>query len=311
MTASRAARPKVLVFTPTLRPFIDLFNDTFELVFATDATARREFIAGDGPSVSAIITTGKFGLTREEIAGLAGLKMVCVLGAGTENIDIRTLDEAGIPIEIRSGTNSETVADHAFALTLALLRDIPFMDAGIRRGEWTDVRSSRPMAGGKRLGIAGFGAIGRAVAHRGAGFDMKVGYFGRKPKPGVSYTFYADCSELAAASDILVVCLPGGVETVKLVNAEVLRKLGPRGYLINVGRGSVVDEDALIRALEEGSIAGAGLDVFDDEPKVHERLKNNRRTVLTPHVGGRSPESDAAMVDAVLQGLKRHFGPAG
>lgn len=300
-------RPRILVLTPTLKPFAGLFEDSFELFFATDDQARDAAISREGASFSGMVTTGKLGLSRAEIARLTALQVVCVLGAGTENIDLEAAREAGVRIEARGGTNSETVADHAFALLLSLLRDIPFMDRGIRHGEWAGVRSSRPILHRKRLGIAGLGAIGRAVARRAVAFDMQVGYFGRTAKPDTNYRFHADCGDLAACSDVLVLCLPGGPETTGLVDARVLRALGPQGYIVNVGRGSVVHQAALVEALENGGIAGAALDVFENEPNVPAPLRANRNVVLTPHVAGRSPESDAAMSGGVLQSLTDHF----
>ncbi|CAH1690976.1 D-3-phosphoglycerate dehydrogenase [Hyphomicrobiales bacterium] len=302
-----AVRPCILLFTPTLVPFSPRLSRLFDIVLATDAEMRRRAIESHASSVRGVITTGKFGLTADEIARLPNLEIVAVLGIGTENIDAAAVSAAAIKLETRGGTNSDTVADHAIALALTLLRNIPVMHNGVVQGQWSEVRSSRPRLFGHRMGIAGLGNIGAAVARRAAGFDMDVAYFSRSRKSDSLLPFYSDITELAAFSDVLVLCLPGGPETDGIIGLEALRALGPEGYLVNVGRGSVVREVDLIDALEDELIAGAGLDVFENEPEVTQRLRACRNVVLTPHVGGRSPESDLAMVDAVMDSLCSHF----
>src|SRR5690606_37918780 len=166
-----------------------------------------------------------------------------------------------------AGANAPAVADHAMAILLALLRDIPRADASTRRGEWNRVIS--PSVSGKRLGILGLGAVGLAIAKRAAqGFDMNVSYHSRTPRQDVPYTWYDTALHLAEAVDILVVATPGGAGTHHLVDGQVLEALGAEGYLVNIARASVVDTQALVEALRQGVIAGAALDVFDDEPAV-------------------------------------------
>ena len=160
---------------------------------------------------------------------------------------------------------------------------------------------------GRRLGLVGMGRIGKAVAHRAAAFGMQIGYTSRAPKPDVPYRYFPNAGELAAQSDFLVVIVPGGAGTRKLIDADVMRSLGPKGILVNVSRGSVVDEAALVDALERGVIAGAALDVFENEPHVPARLREMPQVVLTPHVGSATAETRGAMADLAMRNLREHF----
>jgi lactate dehydrogenase-like 2-hydroxyacid dehydrogenase len=191
-------------------------------------------------------------------------------------------------------------------MVLALLRDIPRADASTRRGEWNRVIS--PSVSGKRLGILGLGAVGLAIAKRAnLGFDMSISYHSRTPRPDVPYTWYDSPLHLANAVDILVVATPGGASTHHLVDAPVLEALGAEGYLVNIARASVVDTQALVAALASGQLAGAALDVFDDEPAVPDALKALCNTVLTPHVAGQSPEAARDTVTLVVRNLQAFF----
>jgi lactate dehydrogenase-like 2-hydroxyacid dehydrogenase len=160
---------------------------------------------------------------------------------------------------------------------------------------------------GARLGIVGLGRIGKAVAARAAAFGMSIAYTGRNQQAGVAHDYYPSAKALAAAVDFLVVITPGGEATRRMINREVLQALGPRGYLINVARGTVVDEAALIEALQQGVIAGAGLDVFENEPKVPQALRELDNVVLTPHMASATHETRQAMADLALNNLKVHF----
>ena len=192
------------------------------------------------------------------------------------------------------------------ALLLSAVRGIPQADASIRRNEWVKVR--QPSLSGKRMGIIGLGAIGQAIAKRAAcGFDMSISYNSRQPRPDSPYTYCASVLELAAAVDFLMIATPGGSATHHLIDAPVLDALGADGYLINIARGSVVDTDALISALATGKIAGAGLDVFEDEPLVPDPLKTLGNVVMTPHVAGQSPDAVEATVQLVVDNLQAFF----
>jgi lactate dehydrogenase-like 2-hydroxyacid dehydrogenase len=229
-----------------------------------------------------------------------------VIGAGYEQVDLQAASNRGIVVTNGAGVNASSVADHAMALLLALVRDIPRADACVRRGEWAKVM--RPSLAGKRLGVLGLGAVGMAIAKRAAlGFDMSVSYHNRRVRGDVPYTFCATPTELARASDFLIIATPGGLDTRQLINKQALDALGPNGFLVNIARASVVATTDLISALEHRRIAGAALDVFDHEPEVPDALKNLPNVVLTPHVAGLSPEATRGTVELVGQNLTAFF----
>ena len=297
----------VLVLVEAVNDYLPLLEQAgFELIRAPTPASRAEAIAAHGERIDAVLTRGPLGLYAAEIAALPRLKIICVIGAGYEHVDLQAASNRSISVTNGAGANAPTVADHAMALLLALVRGIPQADASIRRGEW--LKPMCPTLEGKRLGIIGLGAVGLAIARRAAnGFDMSVSYHNRQPRPDVPYTYRASARELAAAVDFLIVAAPGGDATHHLVDHRVLEALGPQGYLINIGRASVVDTAALVAALTEGRIAGAGLDVFDEEPRVPDALKRLSNVVLTPHIAGQSPQAAQDTVQLVVLNLQAFF----
>ncbi|QGW78633.1 2-hydroxyacid dehydrogenase [Pseudomonas alkylphenolica] len=297
----------VLVLVETVDDYLPLLEQAgYRLIRAQTPQRRAEAITHHANEIDAVLTRGPLGLTADEIAVLPNLKIICVIGAGYEQVDLAAAAARGITVTNGAGANATAVADHAMAMLLALLRDIPRADASTRRGEWNRVIS--PSVSGKRMGIIGLGAVGLAIAKRAAqGFDMSVSYHSRNPRDGVPYTYCGSPLQLAEAVDILVVATPGGAGTQHLVDAQVLDALGREGYLVNIARASVVDTDALARALQQGRIAGAALDVFDDEPKVPDAFKALGNTVLTPHVAGQSPQAAQDTVALVLRNLQAYF----
>lgn len=297
----------VLVLVEAVNDYLPLLEQAgFELIRAPTPASRAEAIAAHGERIDAVLTRGPLGLYAAEIAALPRLKIICVIGAGYEHVDLQAASNRSITVTNGAGANAPTVADHAMALLLALVRSIPQADASVRRGEW--LKPMCPTLEGKRLGIVGLGAVGLAIARRAAnGFDMSVSYHNRQPRPDVPYTYRASARELAAAVDFLIVAAPGGDATHHLVDHRVLEALGPQGYLINIGRASVVDTAALVAALTEGRIAGAGLDVFDDEPRVPDALKRLSNVVLTPHIAGQSPQAAQDTVQLVVLNLQAFF----
>lgn len=297
----------VLVLVEAVNDYLPLLEQAgFELIRAPTPASRAEAIATQGERIDAVLTRGPLGLYAAEIAALPHLKIICVIGAGYEHVDLQAASNRSITVTNGAGANAPTVADHAMALLLALVRGIPQADASVRRGEW--LKPMCPTLEGKRLGIVGLGAVGLAIARRAAnGFDMSVSYHNRQPRPDVPYTYQPSVRELAAAVDFLIVAAPGGPATHHLVDQQVLEALGPQGYLINIGRASVVDTHALVAALTEGRIAGAGLDVFDDEPRVPDALKLLSNVVLTPHIAGQSPQAAQDTVQLVVLNLQAFF----
>ncbi|CAE6787402.1 2-ketogluconate reductase [Paraburkholderia domus] len=300
-------KPSLLVLIPLKDASRAGVEAAFDVVYAPDATQRAAAIAAHGETIRAVLTNGTTGLTAAEIDRMPQLELVSALGAGYENLAIDHARSRGIVLVNGAGTNDHCVADHAFALLLAVVRDVPQLDQGTREGVWRDTLPLRPSVSGKRLGIVGLGNIGEKIARRGAGFEMEIGYHNRKPREGSSLRYFDSVRGLAQWCDFLVVATPGGAGTRHLIGAEVLEALGSGGFVVNVSRGSVVDTAALAQALAAGAIAGAGLDVYEGEPHPPEALLTLRNVVLTPHVGGRSPEAIAASVDNFLANAKRHF----
>jgi lactate dehydrogenase-like 2-hydroxyacid dehydrogenase len=203
---------------------------------------------------------------------------------------------------------NDDVADLAMGLMLAAARQLPAADRYVKDGHW--LNGPMPLArkvSGARLGIVGMGRIGQAIAQRALAFNMSVAYTARSAKANIAHTYYPNATALAAVSDYLVVITPGGDATRKLINAEVLQALGTKGILVNVARGSVVDEAALIEALQNGVIGGAGLDVFEAEPRVPEALRALPHVVLAPHIGSATSQTRQAMADLAFNNLKSHF----
>lgn len=276
------------------------------------------------PQARAVLTNGSLGLTGEELAALPAVELICAIGAGYETIAVDAATARGIVVTNGAGTNANAVADHAMTLLLAIAGTIVPSNAAVRRGEWsnfsspqrdvaqsgerTDFPFRRVGVSGKKLGILGLGVIGRLIAHRAAdGFDMTVAYHNRRPVDGSPYRYVDSLGDLAAWADFLVCAAPGGPDTHHMVNADALARLGPQGYLVNIGRGGVVDTDALVEALTTQGIAGAALDVVEGEPNVPERLLTIDNLLLTPHMAGRTPEAIEAMVDLAAANLAAHF----
>ncbi|MGC5699185.1 2-hydroxyacid dehydrogenase [Pseudomonas sp. NFXW11] len=297
----------VLVLVENVNAYLPLLEQQgFQLILAPTPAARAEAIKTHAQQIDAVLTRGPLGLTAAEITALPGLQIICVIGAGYEQVDLQAASNRGIAVTNGAGVNASSVADHALALLLSLVRGIPQADAAVRLGQWPKV--TRPSVAGLRLGILGLGAVGQAIARRCAlGFEMQVSYHSRQPRPDQPYRFCPTLKELAEDSDVLLIATPGGAETRHLVDRDVLEALGAKGFLVNVARASVVDTDALLQALQQRQIAGAALDVFDDEPQVPDAFKQLDNVVLTPHVAGLSPQASRDTVAMVGRNLQAHF----
>nr|WP_315235943.1 2-hydroxyacid dehydrogenase [uncultured Albidiferax sp.] len=268
----------------------------------------QTFLAAHGGDFSGYVTTARFGISEATLALLPALKVISSFGVGTETLPLDAARARGIAVGTTPEVLNDCVADTAFGLVIDVARRLSAADRFVRRGDW--LQGQYPLAtqvSGKRLGILGLGRIGQVVARRASGFDMEVRYHNRRPNPAVPYVFEATLESLANWADFLVVVSAGGPETRKLVNADVLSALGPKGFLVNVSRGSVVDEEALVQALETGAIAGAGLDVFEDEPRVPQRLLALDNVVLLPHLASATHETRQAMAEMVVQNLDAFY----
>lgn len=298
----------LLVLCPLQAEYMQQFRDRFGVVEAGDPGRRAQAIAEHGARIRGVLTIGTIGLTAAEISALPALEVVHTLGVGYELVDVEAAKARGIAVANAAGSNETCVADHAFGLLLAAVRGIVQMDTGVRKGLWRDqLQFYTPTVSGKRLGLLGMGGIGKQIAKRAAGFDMPVGYHSRSRKPDLQAEYFDSVRALAAWCDCLVVATPGGADTRHLVNAEVLDALGPKGTLVNIARGSVVDTAALAAALRDGRIASAGIDVYESEPAPPAELLDLPNVVITPHIAGRSPEAVQASVTLVLQNLAAFF----
>jgi lactate dehydrogenase-like 2-hydroxyacid dehydrogenase len=273
--------------------------------------SRMDALRASG-GVRAVLTNGRGGLSGAEMQSLPKLEIVCATGAGYEAIDLAAARSRGIAVANCPDTNATAVADSAMMLLMAATRHVLAAERFVRGGGWQDQwRVDTPTISGKRLGILGMGTIGSKIAHRGAhGFGMEVGYHNRRPVAGSPHRHFASLVELAAWADFLVCAAPGGAATRHLVSADVLAALGPQGYIVNVGRGTVVDTVSLVEALRSKRLAGAGLDVLEGEPGVPPQLQELLQldnVLITPHCAGRAPEARAAATALLLANLDAHF----
>jgi len=258
--------------------------------------------------IRAVAAAGDSSVPAALIAQLPALEVISVMGVGYDGVDLPAALARGIAVGHTPGVLNDDVADLALALMLAVSRGIVSADTHVRAGRWP--AAGRPLQrkmSGARLGLVGMGRIGRAIAQRALAFGMQVAYTSRQRKDDLPWAFHADVADLAAQSDFLVLITPGGAGTHHLVDARVLAALGSKGYLINVARGSVVDEAALVQALANGTIAGAGLDVFEREPAVPEALWSMEQVVLTPHIGSATHETRQAMAALACDNLRAHL----
>jgi len=268
---------------------------------------RDAFLAQHAESVHVAVTTAFAGVGSELMAALPNLRAVINFGTGCDSTDLAQAERRGIGVSNTPDVLTDCVADTAVALLLDAMRGFAASDRYVRQGRWETegpFRLTRKV-GGSLVGILGLGRIGRAVAARLEPFGCRIAYHSRRRADDVDYPYYDSPATLAEAVDVLVVAVTGGPETVNLVDRSVLEALGPRGYLVNVSRGSVVDEDALVELLATGGLAGAGLDVYVDEPHVPQRLHELDNVMLLPHVGSGTVETRKAMSDVAARNLEQ------
>lgn len=302
-----AALPDVLAAARLWPPMMESLRSAFRVHDRTHQTDPAAFAAA-APRIRAIAASGESTVSRELIAQLPALEIISVFGVGYDGIDVAAAHARGIPVTNTPDVLTDDVADMAIGLMLAIARRIPQADRHIRAGRWPEgpLALGRKLSGA-RLGIVGLGRIGQAIARRAEAFGMSIAYTARSRKEAAPYRFHPNAAALAAAVDFLVVITPGGAATRKLIDAEVLAALGADGYLVNVARGSVVDEAALVDALQRGTIAGAALDVFENEPNVPPQLFELDNVVLTPHIGSGTLQTRRAMADLAFGNLQAHF----
>lgn len=299
-------KAKVLKQASLPEPLLAALRARYDVVEYADLIGQ-DFAALAG-EFQVVLTNGEAVVTAEFMASLPNLALVAVFGVGYDGVDVKAAAQQKVAVTHTPDVLTEDVADLALGLMLATSRQIVGAQTFIQQGKWS--QGSYPWTrkmSGSRLGIVGLGRIGLAAAKRARAFDMSIAYCNRSPLPGVDYAYQPDLLRLAQESDYLLICVPGLAGNRHLINREVMDALGREGILINVGRGSVVDEEALIAALEEGTLGGAGLDVFSHEPQVPEALQHRANVVITPHMASATWSTRRAMSQRVMDNVNAFF----
>jgi lactate dehydrogenase-like 2-hydroxyacid dehydrogenase len=302
------ARPTVLMPGPMNDVAMAGCAEHFEVIRLWEADDPEAVFAARGQEVLAVATAGRIPIDADLMDRLPKLQIVSNFGVGYDKVDAVAAAERGVVVTNTPDVLNDEVADTALGLLLMTVRELPQAERYLRAGKWkTGPYPLTPARlNGRTMGILGLGRIGEAIARRAEAFGVSIAYHNRRPKE-VGYRYYPTLVELARAVDILMIVIPGGDETNHLVNKEVLTALGPNGILINVARGTVVDESALVEALGSGTILSAGLDVFEHEPEIHPGLLELPNAVLLPHVGSASVPTRAAMGQLVVDNLTAWF----
>lgn len=298
----------LLITGPMYPPTLAELEQAYDARRLWTAPDRDALVASMADKVTAVASSNSGGIDAATIAKLPKLRVIAHFGVGYDTVDVDAARARGIAVTNTPDVLTAEVADLAMALLLATVRRVPQGDRYVREGKWL----KGPMAlteslQGRTLGVIGMGRIGRAIARRAEAFNLRIAYQGPRRKAELAWPWFADAVTLAKESDLLMVACPGGEATRGLVSRAVIDALGPQGFLVNIARGSVVDEPALIEALQQGRIAGAGLDVFADEPRVPAELIALENVVLQPHVASATHPTRKAMGQLVIDNLAAHF----
>ncbi len=304
---SSLSRPEILVAVKLWPVYMEMLCEAYTVHDRVHVLDPARF-AAIAPHIRGIAASGEAKVPAALIQQLPALEIISVFGVGYDGVDVAAARARGVPVTNTPDVLTDDVADLGVALMLSISRRIPQADKFVRAGLWPNgpLPLSRKVSGA-RLGIVGLGRIGQAIARRAEGFGMSIAYTTRNKKPDCTYMYYPNAQALAREVDFLIVITPGGEATRGLIDAEVLAALGPKGYLINVARGSVVDQAALVHAVTTGAIAGAALDVFEDEPNVPAELRAHENMVLTPHMASGTWETRRAMAQMAFGNLQAHF----
>ena len=302
---------QVLIYSRFPKTLMLRIGEHFELMDATGKPPREIFAADHLAGVRAMITAGGTPLGGDVMDMMPKLGAIVCYGTGYDGVDLKAAASRKITVGHSPGANAASVADIAVTLMLAATRRVLVADDYVRSGNWSAAKPSplmRPQAGmpGRKVGVYGMGEIGRKIAARVAAFEADVGYFSRS-RHDVPYQYFPSLEALAEWCSVLVISVRAGVDTHHAVNADILRKLGADGYVVNIARGSAIDQKALVAALADKTIAGAGLDVYETEPHAPDELTAFPNVVLTPHIGGHTLESHTAMQDCVIANLTAFF----
>jgi hydroxypyruvate reductase len=302
---------QVLIYSRFPKALLVRIGQRFELFDAAGKPPHEMFAAEQLAGIRAMITAGGTPLGAAAMDRLPALRAIVCYGTGYDGVDLAAASQRGIAVGHSPGANAASVADLAVTSMLAVTRRLLPADEYVRSGNWAAAKPSplmspQPGNPGRRVGVYGMGEIGRKIASRVAAFECEVGYFSRS-RHDVPYQYFPNLQALAEWCSVLMIAVRAGADTHHVVNADILRKLGKDGYVVNISRGSVIDQQALIAALTDKTIAGAGLDVFEKEPHAPDALTAFPNVVLTPHVGGHTLDSHVAMQDCVIANLETFF----
>ncbi len=301
-------KPEILVTGPMYPPTLAKLDETYTTHKLFQSKDRDALVASLADRITAVASSNSGGIDGATIAKLPKLKVISHFGVGYDTVDVAAAKARGVTVTNTPDVLTEEVADLAMGLLYATVRRIPQGDRYVREGKWLKgAMALTESLQGRTLGIVGMGRIGQAIARRAEASNMKIAYQGPRRKADLPYAYHADPAALAKATGMLMVACPGGEATRGLVSRAVIDALGPKGFIVNIARGSVVDEPALLEALQQGRIAGAGLDVFADEPRVPEAFFALDNVVLQPHVASATHQTRAAMGQLVLDNLAAHF----
>ena len=302
---------KVLVYSRFPKAMMVRIGQGFELMDTAGKPVSEVFAADQLSGVTAMVTAGGTPLGAAQMDLMPKLGAIVCYGTGYDGVDLAAAAQRKIAVAHSPGANASSVADIAVILMLASTRRLLPADDYVRSGGWSLAKPSpmmRPQAGmrGRRIGVYGMGEIGRKIAARAAAFETEVGYFSRS-RHDVPYQYFPSLEALADWCSVLMIAVRAGADTQHAVDAGILKRLGADGHVINISRGSVIDQQALVAALADNTIAGAGLDVFEQEPHAPDALTALPNVVLTPHIGGHTLESHTAMQDCVIANLEAFF----
>ena len=301
-------KPEIIITARGHAGTMATLQNEFTTHLLSEAPERNAFLKQHAPAVRGLATFGPMAVDGKLMDALPKLEIISNFGVGVDAINLDDAKKRKIIVTNTPDVLNEAVADTALALVLNTVRKFPQSEIYLRGGNWTS-RGPYPLAtdiGGKTLGVLGLGRIGEAIAKRAAACGMKIRYHNRSKKD-VAYPYDPDPVTLAKNCDVLIVVTPATAQTNRIINAKVMDALGPQGYVVNIARGSVVDEPVLLRYLQEKKIAGAGLDVFADEPRVPPEFFTLDNAVLFPHVGSATLETRKAMGDLQVENLRLHF----
>lgn len=301
-------RPRLLVLSKAIEQMVKPSRDEFDIVLLDEQADRDAFLQAQGSGIEAILASGMERLDAARFAMLPDLKLIATVAAGMAGIDLDAAKARGIAVTNAGDLNSGDVADFAITLMLAHAREVIANDAWVREDKWPEAR--RPAArsiSSHKVGIVGLGHIGQAIAARLAPFGCEIAWWGPRDKPDAGWPRIETLEELAGWSSVLIVAARGDDSTRGLVSRAVIEGLGPQGLIVNVSRGFVIDEPAMIAALKDGRLGGAALDVFDREPLAGSAWADVPNVLMAPHVAGATREAFAAVFAGALDNVRRHF----